>query len=101
MVYSSRSGMEAVRDIAVIIRNVSQTQERLAHVMERLEGKFADHDRADHVIQSQINASIERMVKTFDEHDKRVSESINIQSDILRIAEQNQEAILRHLASKG
>jgi len=100
MVYSSRSGMEAVRDIAVIIRNVSQTQERLAHVMERLEGKFADHDRNDHAVQTSINNSLERLLKTFDEHDRRVAESINTTNEVLRIAQQNQIAMLKHLQGK-
>lgn len=98
MVYSSRSGTEAVRDIAVIIRNVSQTQERLAHVMERLEQKFAEHDRMDHAVQSSINNSLERLTKAFDDHDRRVAESMNIQNDILRIAQANQISILKHLA---
>jgi hypothetical protein len=97
MVYSSRSGMEAVRDIAVIIRNVSMTQERLAHVMERLEQKFTEHDRMDHTVQSNINISLERLMKAFDDHDKRVSEGLILQNDILRIAQANQEVIIRYL----
>lgn len=100
MVYSSRSGMEAVRDIAVIIRNVSQTQERLAHVMERLETKFAEHDRSDHTVQSNINSSLERLLKAFDDHDRRVSESINTTNEIMRIAQQNQISILKHLTGE-
>lgn len=100
MVYSSRSGMEAVRDIAVIIRNVSQTQERLAHVMERLEQKFAEHDRTDHTIQTSINQTLERLMRAFDDHDRRVAESINTTNDILRIAQSNQIAILKHLTKE-
>jgi hypothetical protein len=83
MVYSSRSMVETIREIAVIIRNVSATQERLAHVMDRLEQKFSDHDRSDSIVQTQINQTLERLMRAFDDHDKRVHDAIAMQSEIL------------------
>ena len=76
MVYSSRSNVEATRDIVAIIRNVQLSQERTAHIMERLEQKFFEHDRQDAVVQTQINNSLERLTRAFDEHDKRVTQQL-------------------------
>jgi hypothetical protein len=84
MVYSSRSGMEAVRDIAVIIRSVSTAQERLARVMERLEERFVDHDKTDAATFHQMNSSLERLVKAFDDHDRRVADHAAVQTEILQ-----------------
>lgn len=90
MVYSSRSGMEAVRDIAVIIRSVSLAQERLASIMERLEGKFSQHDQQDQLTFAQMNQSIVRLLEAFDDHDRRVMETLQLQQRIKEIAEANQ-----------
>jgi hypothetical protein len=93
MVYSSRSGVDAVREIAIIMRNTSQTLERLAHMLERLEQKFVDHDRTDAATFANMNGQMERMMRSFDEHDKRVMESLNVQIDIRRIAEENRRKL--------
>lgn len=82
MVYSSRSGIEAVRELTMLLKSVSLTQERLAHVMDRLENKFIDHDRQDALIQNAINSTLERLLKAFDEHDNRVMEAIRLQNEI-------------------
>lgn len=93
MVYSSRTSVDAVREIVIVIRNISQTQERLAHMLERLEQKFVDHDRADNVLSAQINTTLDRMLRSFDEHDKRVMESLSLQMDIRRISEENRRKL--------
>lgn len=100
MVYSSRSGMEAVRDIAVIIRNVSMTQERLANVMDRLEQKFSEHDRTDSSVQQQIAGGLERLLRAFEDHDKRMASFMATQNDYLRTAQQNAETILRKVSER-
>lgn len=93
MVYSSRSSVEATREIVMIIRNVSQTQERLAHVMERLEHKFLEHDRQDAVVQTNINNSLERLARAFDDHDRRVTESSQFQDEIASQIEKTNELL--------
>jgi hypothetical protein len=72
MIYSSRSGMEAVRDIAVIIRNVNQTQERIMSLIERLEQKFSDHDRADAIVQGEIAAALQRVGNQVEANGRRL-----------------------------
>jgi hypothetical protein len=40
-----------------------------------------------------MNGQMERMMRSFDEHDKRVMESLNVQIDIRRIAEENRRKL--------
>lgn len=70
MVYSSRTGTEAVRDTAVIIRSIQQTQERILALIERLEDRFAQHDANDQKIQVSIVSTLERIAKVQEDHDR-------------------------------
>lgn len=59
MVYSSRSGIEQLREIVVIVKDVSRSQERLAATLDRLDNRLEEHVRDDKVAMGRIKDTLD------------------------------------------
>lgn len=70
MVYSSRSGTEAVRDTAAIIRQIQIAQEQIIRLIEKMEQRFEQHDLNDQKVQGSLVTALERIARTTDDHDR-------------------------------
>jgi hypothetical protein len=59
MVYSSRSNSAMLKSVVDVVRDVSNSQERIAQVLEKMSDRFQTHDTKDQVFQSQIREKLE------------------------------------------
>jgi hypothetical protein len=58
MVYSSRSGIDTLREIAAMVKETARSQERLAATLDRLDGRFEDHDREERITHAKMQDAL-------------------------------------------
>lgn len=63
MVYTSRSGNEHLRAVVEVIRDIQRSQERLVTALEKLDGRFDDHDREERITHGRMQDTLEAMKK--------------------------------------
>lgn len=59
MVYSSRSGIDTLREIAAMVKQAAASQERLAATLDRLDTRFTDHDQHEQITHNRMQDTLE------------------------------------------
>lgn len=58
MVYSSRSGIDTLREIAAMVKDAARSQERLAATLDRLDTRFTEHDREERITHNRMQDTL-------------------------------------------
>lgn len=61
MVYSSRSGIDTLREIAAMVKETARSQERLAATLDRLDGRFESHDREEQLAHTRMQDAVDNI----------------------------------------